>query len=85
MKCPTGKRLYLTEQLAEAALIEAHIHYEYRSGQGPIAVYQCDDCGNFHLTSRGPMNERLSQLITNGSIKKQRDASRWQDKFRGRG
>lgn len=85
MKCPTGKRLYLTEQLAEAALIEAQIHFEFRSGQGPIAVYRCDDCRNFHLTSRGPMNERLSQLITNGSIKKQRDASRWQDKFKGQG
>jgi len=85
MKCTTGKRVYLTEQLAETALIEAHIHFDYRSGGGPIAVYVCEECANYHLTSRGPMNERLSQLIANGTIKKQREASRWHDKFKGRG
>jgi len=83
MKCTTGKRLYLTEQLAEEALIEAHIHFDYRSGGGPVAVYRCDDCGNFHLTSRGPMNVRLSQMITNGSVKKLKEAVRWQEKFKG--
>lgn len=81
-KCPTGKRLYLSEQLAEDALIEAHVHFNYRSGSGPVAVYRCEDCGNYHLTSQGPMNTRLSQLLTNGTIKKQKEAVRWQGKFK---
>jgi hypothetical protein len=81
-KCPTGKRLYLSEQLAEDALIEAHVHFNFRSGSGPVAVYRCEDCGNYHLTSQGPMNTRLSQLLTNGTIKKQKEAARWQGKFK---
>ncbi|MEQ1586138.1 MAG: hypothetical protein ABL895_09685 [Cyclobacteriaceae bacterium] len=81
-KCPTGKRLYLSEQLAEDALIEAHVHFDYRSGSGPVAVYQCEECGNYHLTSRGPMNTRLSQLLTNGTIQKQKEAARWQGRFK---
>jgi ABC-type ATPase with predicted acetyltransferase domain len=81
-KCTAGKRVYLSEQIAEDALIEAHIHFDYRSGSGPVAVYRCEDCGNYHLTSQGPTNARLSQLVANGTIKKQKEASRWQGKFK---
>ncbi len=81
-RCHTGKRLYHTEQLAEDALIEAHIHFDYRSGGGPVAVYQCDECGEFHLTSREPMNARLAQQLKDGTIQKQKEASRWQNKFK---
>jgi hypothetical protein len=28
------------------------------------------------------MNTRLSQLLTNGTIKKQKEAARWQGKFK---
>ena len=84
MKCTTGKRVYLTELLAEDALIEAHIHFDYRAGGGPIAIYQCDDCGQYHLTSRGPMNVPLAKQLANGTISKQKQAKRWQDKFKGR-
>ncbi len=81
-KCSTGKRLYYSEQLAEDALIEAHIHFDYRAGGGPVAVYRCEDCGDYHLTSRGPMNIRLAEQLTNGTIKRLREASRWQSKFK---
>jgi hypothetical protein len=81
-KCPTGKRLYHSEQLAEDALIEAHIHFDYRAGGGPLAVYQCDECGEYHLTSRGPMNARLASQIADGTIKKHKEAGRWQGKFK---
>lgn len=83
-KCPTGKRLYHSEQLAEDALIEAHIHFDYRSGSGPVAVYKCDDCGEYHLTSRGPMNTQLANKLADGTIKKQKDASGWQNRFKMR-
>jgi len=83
-KCSTGKRIYHTEQLAEDALIEAHIHFDYRAGGGPVAVYKCDDCGEYHLTSRGPMNTQLSKKLTDGTIKKQKEAGNWQRKFKMR-
>jgi ABC-type ATPase with predicted acetyltransferase domain len=81
-RCVTGKRVYHSEQLAEDALIEAHIHFEYRTGGGPKAVYRCEDCGDYHLTSRNPMNPRLAQSLASGTIKKQKEASRWQSKFK---
>jgi hypothetical protein len=81
-KCSTGKRLYATEQLAEDSLIAAHVHFEYKLGGGPKAVYKCDECGSYHLTSRGTMNARLSQLLADGTIQKQKEAGKWNDKFK---
>jgi len=81
-KCITGKRQYHSQQLAEEALIEAHIHFDYRAGGGPVTVYQCEDCGEYHLTSQGAMNERLATLLSNGTIKKQKLAAQWQNKFK---
>jgi len=78
----TGKRLYISKQLAEDALIEAHIHFDYRAGGGPVAVYHCDECGDYHLTSRGPMNERLAEQLADGTIQRQKEASQWQGKFK---
>ncbi len=83
-KCPTGKRLYHSEQLAENALIDAHIHFDYRAGGGPVAVYRCDDCGEYHLTSRTPMNANLAQKLAEGTIEKQKEAGRWQTKIKQR-
>lgn len=83
MSCVTGKKMYTTAEIAEDALIEARIHYEYTAG-GPIAVYQCDDCGHYHLTSRGPMNEKLARYIADGKIKLHKEANRWADKIKKR-
>jgi hypothetical protein len=81
-KCPSGKRLYLTEVLAEEALIEAHIQFNFRKGSGPVAVYLCDDCGVYHLTSRGTMNNRLVQLLEEGKIHRQREARHWSKQWK---
>jgi hypothetical protein len=80
--CATHKKCYLTKEIAEDVLIEAQTTYDYASGSGPIAVYLCDDCGYYHLTSRGPMNEKLQQYIADGKIQRQKEANRWLDKFR---
>ena len=82
MKCPTGKKIYPTEDLAVEALIGAWTAYNYPPGQGPQAVYRCEDCGNYHLTSRGPMNPKLSELLSIGSIRRQKEADQWEDKIR---
>ena len=84
MVCSTGKKIYDTEQIAEDGLIEAWIRYKFGVSNGPIAVYRCDDCGYYHLTSRGPMNMKLASYIAEGKIKKQSDINFWEDKFKKR-
>jgi len=79
MKCVTTKRAYFTQSLAEAALIEARIHFEHSSA---LAVYQCDDCGQWHLTSKGEMNSTLREQIENGNIKRERESLNWTNKLK---
>lgn len=78
--CPSGKRAFVTEVQAEEALIDTRT----RRGddlRGPVAFYRCDDCGQFHLTSKGPMNARLAQYIKEGKLKLNQEAERWKSKF----
>lgn len=82
MTCPTGKRSYVSDALAVDALIEAHIHFEYRTGNGPVSYYKCEDCGTYHLTSKGMMHAQLAKALANGTIKKQKTAAQWTEKFR---
>ena len=69
--------MYPTQQVAEDALIEAHIRFTYAQGYGPVGIYRCDDCGLFHLTSKGPENERLLQARKAGEISRQKQANEW--------
>ena len=71
-RCATGKIVFQSESLGEDALIDVWIRNNYQAGQGPVAIYRCDDCGNFHFTSKGAMNERLKKELDNGSILKYR-------------
>ncbi len=82
--CVTGKKVYPSKEIAEDALIEAWTRYEYGRGNGPVAVYQCEDCGQYHLTSIGEMNSRLKKSLEDGTIKLQKEANRWTDKFNKR-
>jgi hypothetical protein len=83
-RCVSGKRMYPSQEIAEDVLIESWIRFEYAEGSGPVAVYQCDDCGRFHLTSQGPMNEKLAEALSKGIIRRQREARNWADKFKRR-
>lgn len=84
MKCTSGKRAYTTEAMAEDALIEAWSRYRYNQGQGPVAVYNCEDCGQWHFTSQGVMNQRLAELLKAGKIDRSREAEHWQHKLKRR-
>jgi hypothetical protein len=81
LTCRTGKRVYQTETIAEEALIDTHSRHQY-SGTGPIAIYQCEECGYYHFTSKGQMNKRLAQQIASGKIKLQQKANEWSRKWR---
>jgi hypothetical protein len=82
--CPTGKIVYASIAIAEDVLIELWSKNEYNAASAPVAIYRCDDCGLYHLTSKGPMNEKLSAAISSGSIKRQREANQWEMKFKKR-
>jgi hypothetical protein len=81
MNCISQKKTYSSASQAEDALIDAQIRYDYTSGNGPVAIYKCVDCGQYHLTSKGPVNERLAKLIEQGKVKSQKEANRWIDKL----
>jgi len=49
-----------------------------------VAVYRCDDCGYYHLTSQGPMNKTLERLIRDGKIQRQKEANQWTHKLKKR-
>lgn len=82
--CVSNKKPYPTKEIAEDALIEAHTNFEYTRGNGPIAVYVCEDCGYYHLTSQGAMNQRLEQLLKDGKIHRQKEANQWLTKMKRR-
>jgi hypothetical protein len=83
-RCISGKRIYSSKEVAEDVLVEAWTRFDYSAGNGPVAVYQCEDCGYFHLTSKGPMNERLSRALTDGKIRRQKEADKWLDRLKRR-
>ncbi len=74
----------MSYELAVDALIEAWTRFDYTHTTGPIAVYQCEDCGNYHLTSQGKINETLQKHITSGKIQRQKEADRWIEKLKNR-
>ena len=82
IKCSSHKKVYPTQEMAENALIDARIHFDYATHDGPIAVYKCEDCGNYHLTSKGTVNQKLAALISNGQLKRQKEANQWLDKLK---
>lgn len=80
-KCVTQKRIYDSYDSGVSALIDAQTRFDYAKGQGPVAVYQCEECGYYHLTSQGKMNDTLEQYLADGKIKLQKEADRWLDKL----
>lgn len=83
MKCQTGKVSYDNEQIALEALVQNRIRNNHSEGSGPTNIYRCEDCGTFHFTSRGPMNEALNTEENLARMKLGNQAGFWEDKFKG--
>ncbi|MFO7256461.1 MAG: hypothetical protein DIU61_002140 [Bacteroidota bacterium] len=83
--CPTGKRAYLSEEIAVEVLIGAWVHYDRSRGDGPVAIYRCDDCGQYHLTSKGPMHETLKKYLADGTISRMSQAEEWMQRLKRKG
>lgn len=84
LTCSTKKKVYQSREQAVHALLDARVKYDFTRGNGPVAVYQCDECGYYHLTSKGPTDEALTKKLSNGEIARQKEADRWLDKFKKR-
>ncbi len=80
--CPTHKKIYPSEAIAEDALLEAHVRFDYGKSSGPIAIYQCDECGYYHFTSKGIINAKLATFLNSSSKKIEDEATRWQNKWK---
>lgn len=69
----------MSQDLAETALIDQHIYKGFLPHEGPQDVYECDNCGYWHLTSKSlERNERLQEMIDSGQLKKLQTAQRWE-------
>lgn len=81
-KCITGKRIFHSEELAKEALIQHHIINDYKHTTGPINVYSCQECGNWHFTSKGERNEIFEDEAMVEYIKRERRAWHWEKGLR---
>lgn len=55
LRCPvTGKRAFVDEESAMAAIERAWTNKKWRPdhGQMPKRAYRCDECGWWHMTNR---------------------------------
>ncbi|MEQ6168584.1 MULTISPECIES: hypothetical protein [unclassified Ekhidna] len=82
MKCSSGKRAFDSVALAEEALIQHHIRNDYKKGEGPINIYECKECGNWHFTSKGIEHELFNDQEIVRRIESERRAFLWEQKLR---
>ena len=68
-----SKREFQTEIQAEEALIQSHILFTSTA----INYYQCDICGQYHLTSKGDRNPILDNEAVKQKIKRERQSREW--------
>lgn len=84
LKCSSGKTAYHSESLALEALEELWSRASFRKGEGPVTVYLCEECAQYHFTSKGTVHERLSDLLNSGRLDRLRESAKWEEKFKGR-
>jgi hypothetical protein len=72
------KKTYQTENLALEALIEARTRFVQNTSNN---VYRCEECGNWHLTSKGEVSPKLQKMMQNGSLERSRLAYYWERKL----
>ena len=78
MSCSSQKKQYYTQEGAEEALIRSQIRFH----QAALSYYLCDECAQFHLTSRGEKHPLLSQPQVVERIKNEQQLQDWSDRLR---
>jgi len=82
MKCLSGKISFVSRELAEEALIQNHIRNNHRKGAGPQNIYECEDCGEWHFTSRPPAIPLLSDKNILKRMQDERRSMDWERKIK---
>ncbi|MCP4457263.1 MAG: hypothetical protein GY816_04435 [Cytophagales bacterium] len=82
MRCSSGKTSFESKELAEEALIQNHIRSNHRKGSGPQNVYECQDCGEWHFTSRPPASELFSDKDILNRMDLERRSYDWERKVK---
>jgi hypothetical protein len=77
MKCSTGKKGYYNENEVQEALIRSHIRFQSTA----CNYYMCNDCGEYHLTSRGEKHPLLDDSEIQKRIKDEQREQDWLGKF----
>ncbi len=82
--CPSGKKCYTSKEQAESELIIFRNEGNFRQGSGPINVYQCQTCDEWHFTSKGAPSIVLNAQLDRkeGSITS--EAKHWESKLKRR-
>ncbi|MEQ9467884.1 MAG: hypothetical protein RLN88_10770 [Ekhidna sp.] len=81
-RCISGKLSFAVESLAIEALIQNHIRNSYRDGQGPVNIYLCEDCGEWHFTSKGSKHHLLNDPEVRERIDSERRAYEWEQRLK---
>lgn len=81
-RCISGKRIYESESIAIAALIQNHIRNNYRKNEGPINIYNCLDCNRWHFTSKGEKHPLFDDQETMRTIEQEKRAHNWERGFK---
>jgi hypothetical protein len=81
MKCISGKNQFESEDLAKEALIQNRIYHNHREGSGPINIYECPDCNEWHFTSKGETAKFLQQQEVKERIEKEKKLNEWKERF----
>ncbi len=79
--CISSKRCFYDEEIALEALVLHHILNDYPFSQGPSNVYQCEECGSWHFTSKS-RNSLLDDPAIVKRIKDAREASLWERRLK---
>ena len=83
MFCPVSKKVsYPDEALALEALIQHHIRNFHDSGRGPVNIYQCDHCGDWHFTSKAERHPDLDSPEVMQRIQRERLGDHWERRLR---
>jgi len=77
MGCSNNKKSYYLESEAQEALIRSNIRFV----KAAVNYYVCDQCSEYHLTSKGETNLLLNDLTIKERINKERQLQDWSESF----
>lgn len=78
MNCKTGKRGYYTEGEVQEALIRSQISFR----SSATNYYVCEDCSEFHLTSKAGRHPLLNDPEVIRRIEKEQQEQDWNQRLR---